>query len=306
MCIRDRARLGLVHRSAAGAVHRGVAAGRGAERRQVDLHPAVGDRVQFAGGGVVRGGVLVGDQPGDGLGGDGREHAVRAELGVVGEDDDLGGRLHQCPVHARGQHVRGRQAAFGAQPAPGDEGLGDPQPLQRLLGAAAHQRVVGAAQGAAGHHHLDPVGVGQCLGDQQGVGDDGQAGHPGQPAGQLLGGGAGADHHRVALLHQAGGEVRDGALLRRGQVGLLRVTGFAAEAAGEHRAAVPAVEEPFCLQRPHVPAHGHFGGLDDAGQLPERDGSVGAHHFEDQLATFCCKHRTDGNLRDRLLSGVCS
>lgn len=116
---------------------------------------------------------------------------------------------------------------------------------------------------------------------------------------------AGADHHGVAFLHQSGGEIGDGALLGGGEVGLLRITGFAAEAAGEHRAAVPAVEEPFCLQSPYVAAHGHFGGLDDAGQLPERDGSVGAHHFEDQLATFCCKHRTDGNLRDRLLSGVC-
>lgn len=66
------------------------------------------------------------------------------------------------------------------------------------------------------------------------------------------------------------------------------------------------VEESFCLQRAHVPPYGHFGGLDDAGELTERHGPVRAHHFEDQLATFCSEHETDSNPNDRLLSAVCA
>ncbi|GHE57086.1 hypothetical protein GCM10018785_27960 [Streptomyces longispororuber] len=69
---------------------------------------------------------------------------------------------------------------------------------------------------------------------------------------------------------------------------------------------MPAVEESFCLQRAHVPPYGHFGGLDDAGELTERHRSVGPHHFEDQLATFCSEHETDSNPNDRLLSAVCA
>ncbi|GAA4705021.1 hypothetical protein GCM10023324_69710 [Streptomyces youssoufiensis] len=65
---------------------------------------------------------------------------------------------------------------------------------------------------------------------------------------------------------------------------------------------MPAVEQSFRLQRPHVPPYGHFGGLDDTGELTERDGSVRAHHFKDQLATFCSEHETDSNANDRLLS----
>jgi hypothetical protein len=74
----------------------------------------------------------------------------------------------------------------------------------------------------------------------------------------------------------------------------------------QYRTAVPAVEESFCLQRAHVPPYGHFGGLDDAGELTERHGPVRSHHFEDQLATFCSEHETDSNPNDRLLSAVCA
>lgn len=225
---------------------------------------------------------------------------------MVGEDDDFGGGLDEGPVDAGGEHVRGGQAAFGGQPGAGEEGAGDPQPLEGLLGPAADQGVVGAAQGAAGHDDLHPVGVGEGLGDQQGVGDDGQAGDPGEASGQLLGGRTGADDHGFPLADQSGGEVGDGGLLRRGEVGFLREPGFAGETSREYGAAVAAVEESFRLQRPHVPPYGHFGGLDDAGELPERDGSVGAHHFEDQLATFCSEHGTDSNANDRLLSALCA
>src|SRR3954471_19169767 len=89
-------------------------------------------------------------------------------------------------------------------------------------------------------------------------------------------------------------------------MGFLREAGFAGEPARQHRTAVPAVEESFCLQRPHVPPYGHFGGLDDAGELPERYRPVGAHHFEDQLTTFCSEHETDSNPNDHLLSAVCA
>jgi hypothetical protein len=69
---------------------------------------------------------------------------------------------------------------------------------------------------------------------------------------------------------------------------------------------VPAVEQSFGLQCPHVPPYGHFGGLDDAGELTERHGTVRSHHFEDQLATFSSEHETDSNADDRLLSAVCA
>ncbi|GAA2628720.1 hypothetical protein GCM10009863_49920 [Streptomyces axinellae] len=67
-----------------------------------------------------------------------------------------------------------------------------------------------------------------------------------------------------------------------------------------------AVEQSFRLQRPYVTTHGHFGGLDDAGQLTERDGPVSSHHFKDQLTTFRSEHETDSNPNDHLLSAVCA
>ncbi|GEB54115.1 hypothetical protein SCA03_66660 [Streptomyces cacaoi] len=69
---------------------------------------------------------------------------------------------------------------------------------------------------------------------------------------------------------------------------------------------MPAVEQPFCLQCPYVSADGHFGGLDDAGEFPERYRSVGSHHFKDQLTTFRSEHKTDSNANDRLVSAVCA
>lgn len=123
--------------------------------------------------------------------------------------------------------------------------------------------------------------MGQRLCDQQGVGDDGQSGDPREPAGQLLRGRTGTDHHGFAFFDEARGEIGDGRLLRRGEMGFLRKAGFSRESARQYRTAVPAVEESFGLQRPHVPPYGHFGGLDDTGELTERHGSVGAHHFED-------------------------
>ncbi|CBG70559.1 hypothetical protein SCAB_34642 [Streptomyces scabiei 87.22] len=86
----------------------------------------------------------------------------------------------------------------------------------------------------------------------------------------------------------------------------LRKAGLSREPARQYRTAVPAVEESFCLQSAHVPPYGHFGGLDDAGELTERHGSVGPHHFEDQLTTFCSEHETDSNANDHLLSAVCA
>lgn len=89
-------------------------------------------------------------------------------------------------------------------------------------------------------------------------------------------------------------------------MGFLWESGFASKASRQDRTAVAAVEQPFCLQRPHVPPYGYFGGLDDAGELPERYGSIGAHHFKDQLATFCSEHETDSNANDRLFSAGCT
>ncbi len=148
--------------------------------------------------------------------------------------------------------------------------------------------------------------MGQGLGDEQRVGDDGQSGHAGEPAGQLLRRGARADDDGLALFHEAGRDIGNGGLLRRREMGLLRKAGLPRETARQDRTAVSAVEESFCLQCPHVPPYGHFGGLDDAGELPERYRSVGPHHFEDQLATFCSEHETDSNPNDRLLSALCA
>lgn len=90
-------------------------------------------------------------------------------------------------------------------------------------------------------------------------------------------------------------------------MGFLREAGLSREPARQYRTAVAvAVEESFGLQCPHVSPYGHFGGLDDAGELPERYRPVGAHHFEDQLATFCSEHETDSNLSGRLFSAVCA
>ncbi len=89
-------------------------------------------------------------------------------------------------------------------------------------------------------------------------------------------------------------------------MGFLWEAGLPGETARQDRTAVPAVEQSFCLQRPHVPPYGYFGGLDDAGELTERHRSVRAHHFEDQLATFCSEHETDSNANDRLLSAGCT
>ena len=101
-----------------------------------------------------------------------------------------------------------------------------------------------------------------------------------------------------------GGEIGDGRLLRGREMGFLRKAGLPRETARQYRTAVPAVEESFCLQRPHVPPYGHFGGLDDAGELTERYRPVGPHHFEDQLATFCSEHETDSNPNDRQFSAA--
>ncbi|GGU73879.1 hypothetical protein GCM10010275_05700 [Streptomyces litmocidini] len=141
--------------------------------------------------------------------------------------------------------------------------------------------------------------MGEGLGDEQGVGDDGQTGHAGEPAGQLLGGRPGADHDGLALFYEARGDVGDGRLLRRGEMGFLREAGFSRESTRQHRTAVTAVEESFCLQGPYVSPYGHFRGLDDAGELAERHGPIGSHHFEDQLATFCSEHETDSNVTGR-------
>ncbi|CAM5644126.1 hypothetical protein SHIRM173S_02000 [Streptomyces hirsutus] len=146
----------------------------------------------------------------------------------------------------------------------------------------------------------------QRLGHEQGIGDDGQPGHPGQPARQLLRGGTRTDHDGLALLHETRGEVGDGGLLGGREMGLLREAGLSRETTRQYRTAMPAVEESFCLQRAHVPPYGHFGGLDDAGEFTERHGPVRSHHFEDQLATFCSEHETDSNSSDRLLSALCA
>lgn len=50
-------------------------------------------------------------------------------------------------------------------------------------------------------------------------------------------------------------------------MGFLREAGLSRESARQYRTAVPAVEESFRLQCPHVSPYGHFGGLDDAGEL---------------------------------------
>lgn len=69
---------------------------------------------------------------------------------------------------------------------------------------------------------------------------------------------------------------------------------------------MPAVEESFCLKGPYVSPYGHFRGLDDAGELAERHGPIGSHHFEDQLATFCSEHETDSNVTGRYFSALCA
>lgn len=131
-------------------------------------------------------------------------------------------------------------------------------------------------------------------------------GDPREPAGQLLRGRTGTDDDGLTFLHEAGGQVGDGRLLRGGEMGFLRNAGVPRETARQYRTAVPAVEESFCLQCPHVPPYGHFGGLDDAGELTERYRPVGTHHFEDQLTTFCSEHETDSNVIARVVSAVCS
>lgn len=148
--------------------------------------------------------------------------------------------------------------------------------------------------------------MGEGLGHQQGIGDDGQTGHPREPACQLLRRGTRPHHDGFALFDEARGEIGDGRLLRGREMGFLRKAGLSREPARQYRTAVPAVEESFCLQCAHVPPYGHFGGLDDAGELTERHGPVRSHHFEDQLATFCSEHETDSNPNDRLLSAVCA
>ncbi|CAL2068923.1 conserved protein of unknown function [Streptomyces murinus] len=251
-------------------------------------------------------GRLVRDEAGDEIRRHGLEHRVRAELGVVGEDHHLRGGLHERPVDGRGEHVGGGQSPFGRQTAPGQERLRHPQPLEGLLGTGADERVVGAAQGAAGHDDLHPVRMGQRLCDQEGVGDHRETGHTGEPAGQLLRGRTGTDHDRLALFDEAGREIGDRRLLGGREMRLLRETGLPGEPTRQYGTAVPAVEESFRLQCPHVPPYGHFGGLDDAGELTERHGTVRSHHFEDQLATFSSEHETDSNPSDRLLSAVCA
>ncbi|CAM5592650.1 hypothetical protein STENM327S_03835 [Streptomyces tendae] len=148
--------------------------------------------------------------------------------------------------------------------------------------------------------------MGEGLGHQQRVGDDRQPGHPREPTGQLLRRRTRPHHDGFALFDEARGEIGDGRLLGGREMRLLRKAGLSREPARQYRTAVPAVEESFCLQCAHVPPYGHFGGLDDAGELTERHGPVRSHHFEDQLATFCSEHETDSNPNDRLLSAVCA
>lgn len=148
--------------------------------------------------------------------------------------------------------------------------------------------------------------MGECLGHQQRIGHDGQSGNPGETACQLLGGGTRPHHNGLALFDETRGEIGDGRLLGGREMRFLRKAGLSREPARQYRTAMPAVEESFCLQRAHVPPYGHFGGLDDAGELTEGYSPVGPHHFEDQLATFCSEHETDSNANDRLLSAVCA
>jgi hypothetical protein len=89
-------------------------------------------------------------------------------------------------------------------------------------------------------------------------------------------------------------------------MGFVREAGLSGESARQYRTAMPAVEQSFGLQRPHVTPYGHFGGLDNAGEFAERYRSVRSYHFEDQLTTFCCEHETDSNPNDRQLSVVCA
>jgi hypothetical protein len=55
--------------------------------------------------------------------------------------------------------------------------------------------------------------MGQRLGHQKGVGDYGQPGYPGEPAGQLLSGGTRPYHDGFALFDEARGEIGDSRLL---------------------------------------------------------------------------------------------
>jgi hypothetical protein len=100
--------------------------------------------------------------------------------------------------------------------------------------------------------------VGQGLGDEQRVGHHREPGDAGQPAGELLGRRTGADHDGLALFDETGREIGDGRLLRGGEVGFLREARLSGEASRQHRAAVPAIEEPFGLQCAYIPAYGHF------------------------------------------------
>ena len=62
------------------------------------------------------------------------------------------------------------------------------------------------------------------------------------------------------------------------------------QAAGQHRPAVPPVQQPLGLQRLQVAADGDLRGLQLPGQLPQRDRAAGPHQVEDALPSLRREH----------------
>ncbi|OMP12912.1 hypothetical protein COLO4_02589, partial [Corchorus olitorius] len=93
----------------------------------------------------------------------------------------------------------------------------------------------------------------------------------GQLSCQFQHGGAGIQHHRIAGLHIAGGELRDGLLLRQVTLHLLQRGRLRRDKAVQRDAAVAAANHPFLVQLNQIAANGGWRSRNGAHQLFNSD-----------------------------------
>src|SRR5207253_1715153 len=140
-----------------------------------------------------------------------------------------------------------------------------------LLRDRAYQRVGRAAYQPAGEQQVDARGVLQRLGDEDRVGDDGQALAGDEPLGEGERRGAGAEGDHVAVLDHVGGQGGDRILLRGRQHALLEERRLATDDVRRRRTAVRTTYQALLREVTQVTTCGHLGRADERCGLPHGD-----------------------------------
>ena len=219
-------------------------------------------------------------------------HAGDAPLGVIGGDDESATGLDEGLVGLRLEQVRRGEAGSLGHAVDAQEDDVHVDVAQRTHGEGPHEGIGGRAYATGEDDGLVAAAtVVEDLRRRDRVGDDGEARHPGQTPGDLIGGAAGRDGHGHAGLHQGRSAAGDGHL------GLVFQGALRVEARLVHRgltqqgrAAVDLEEMPLPLEHLEVAAHGHVRDIQGTHELGHAHRSVSAQSLQDVGVSLWCQH----------------